>query len=342
MNNPKNRKIQSIWYDSQSYKNYIAQLEAEQKQIDESKKPNPNNLIKRIYNMDSGLITPVLFIISLMERWNTKGDTGILVPSFSFINQEIPNTFIYGDIGDKPTATVNERPWHCMLINPATSNMSSSAEIKEETIDDIVNKYLSVSHSLLATVNSGATFIEVSTSGTLGGTNNALSRFIGYFKNYPIITSSKIFTTDLTCTPIPSHIFYSGGGVDPLDAYAYPKITINIRILESESSPNTGLYKITYWQNSSFVPGITYESETYTEIVKDNRALSSLTSPITADVWTHITERFPDLNKIYSMEFIFDIAFLGASAYGYPGITGGATAGSIEVERLDNMGLTTN
>jgi len=63
MSNPKNRKIQSIWYDSQSYKNYIAQLEAEQNKIDESKKLNPNNLIKRIYSMDSGLITPVLFVI---------------------------------------------------------------------------------------------------------------------------------------------------------------------------------------------------------------------------------------------------------------------------------------
>jgi len=75
MSNPKNRKIQSLWYNSQSYKNYIAQLEAEQKQIDESKKPNPNNLIKRIYSMDSGLITPVLFSLFWDETWTDDNPT---------------------------------------------------------------------------------------------------------------------------------------------------------------------------------------------------------------------------------------------------------------------------
>lgn len=70
MNNPKNKKIQTIWYNSQSYKNYIAQLEAEQRKIDEDRKNKPENFIKRIYNKDSGLITPEVFVApGWKETW---------------------------------------------------------------------------------------------------------------------------------------------------------------------------------------------------------------------------------------------------------------------------------
>jgi len=63
MSNPNNKKIQTIWYNSQSYKNYIASLEKEQQKIDEERKNKPQNFIKKIYSNDSGEITPVVFVI---------------------------------------------------------------------------------------------------------------------------------------------------------------------------------------------------------------------------------------------------------------------------------------
>jgi len=73
MSNPNNKKIQTIWYNSQSYKNYIASLEKEQQKIDEERKNKPQNFIKKIYSNDSEEITPVVFP-QYWENFN-KGDS---------------------------------------------------------------------------------------------------------------------------------------------------------------------------------------------------------------------------------------------------------------------------
>jgi len=103
MNNSKNRKIQSIWSDSQSYKNYITQLEAEQNKIDKDRKKTPDNFIKRIYSMDSGLITPILFISKWIERFFVTpiGDIVNLSDTYTGQGSEVlvDDKFFTGDRG---------------------------------------------------------------------------------------------------------------------------------------------------------------------------------------------------------------------------------------------------
>lgn len=136
MNNPKNRKIQTIWYDSQSYKNYIAQLEAEQRKIDEDRKNKPENFIKRIYNKDSGLITPEVFIKEeWIERWEKAAYWELLgnygnptpnppIPPWDYDFGSIRYDSAYSFFADTPYQWGNTNNLSLGATNPSSLNYS--------------------------------------------------------------------------------------------------------------------------------------------------------------------------------------------------------------------------
>lgn len=335
MNNPKNRQIKTIWYDSQSYKNYIAQLKAEQRKIDEDRKNKPENLIKRIYNKDSGLITPEVFVMELMEKWN-KADLGNVPMQYEYTPHIYRTSCFYGDIGPKPVSTIWERPWSGVFRNPKYDGVYSNGIFVEN--ED--NQFLTLQMTLEASVNQGESFIEVSTTGSnsyVTTNDNFIWLIQGQFLNrYPKVTSSKIFNTDIIQTNSPSHIYFSGGGYEGYSEYSYPYLQIRISFYRPGY---TYQYIITYTKTET--PGISYSDIGDYHFVYDTRQIESLPSSgsITADVYTHITARFPTVDEINYVQFTSKLHKLAASAYGFPGITGGAVAGSFSIDLLDNIGL---